>query len=73
MNLVIIILVIVSFIGGLNWLVTAIRNMSESEETYDIFNGWLDQKFANIIYILVFICSLVLLILTLFFNKTRVI
>lgn len=73
MNLVIITLVIVSFIGGLNWLVTAIRNMSESEETYDIFNGWLDQKFANIIYILVFICSLVLLILTLFFNKTRVI
>lgn len=68
MNSLILILVLISFIGSLNWFVTAIRNMSENEETYDIFNNWLDQKFANWIYIFVFISSLLLLVLTLFPN-----
>jgi hypothetical protein len=61
-------LVVICFIGSLNWFVTAIRNMSENEETYDIFNNWLDQKFVNWIYIFVFISSLLLLVLTLFPN-----
>jgi len=68
MNYLILSLVLISFIGSLNWFVTAIRNMSENEETYDIFNNWLDQKFANWIYIFVFISSLLLLVLTLFPN-----
>lgn len=68
MNYIILILVIISFIGGLNWFITAIRNISESEETYDIFNNWIPQKFVNWIYIFVFISSLILLILTLFPN-----
>ena len=68
MNYLILSLVLISFIGSLNWFVTAIRNMSENEETYDIFNNWLDQKFVNWIYIFVFISSLLLLVLTLFPN-----
>jgi len=68
MNYIILILVVISFIGGLNWFITAIRNISESEETYDMFNNWIPQKFVNLIYIFVFISSLILLILTLFPN-----
>lgn len=68
MNYIILILVLISFIGGLNWFITAIRNISESEETYDMFNNWIPQKFVNLIYIFVFICSLLLIILTLFPN-----
>jgi len=68
MNYIILFLVVISFIGGLNWFITAIRNISESEETYDIFNNWIPQKFVNLIYIFVFISSLLLLVLTLFPN-----
>lgn len=63
---VIIFLVVVQFIGGLNWFVTALRNMSDNTETYDIFNDWMDQKWVNWIYITVFILSLLLLVVTLF-------
>jgi len=68
MNIIILILTLISFIGGLNWFITAIRNMSESEETYDIFNNWLEQKFVNWIYIFIFISTLLLLILNIFPN-----
>ena len=63
---VIIFLVVVQFIGGLNWFVTALRNMSDNTETNDIFNDWMDQKWVNWIYVTVFILSLLLLIVTLF-------
>ena len=68
MNYIILILIVISFIGGLNWFITALRNMNESEETYDLFNNWIPQKFVNWIYIFVFISSLILLSLTLFPN-----
>lgn len=55
-----------SLVGGLNWLVTALRNMSDDTTTNDIFNDWIDQKWVNWIYILVFICTLVLFIMLLF-------
>lgn len=55
-----------SLVGGLNWLVTALRNMSDDTTTNDIFNDWIDQKWVNWIYILVFICTLVLFIMILF-------
>lgn len=65
-RVLIIFLAFVSFVGGLNWLVTALRNMSDDSTTNDIFYDWMDQKWVNWIYILVFICTLVLFMMTLF-------
>ena len=65
-RVMIIFLAFVSLVGGLNWLVTALRNMSDDTTTNDIFNDWIDQKWVNWVYILVFICTLVLFIMLLF-------
>jgi hypothetical protein len=65
-KVMIIFLAFVSLVGGLNWLVTALRNMSDDTTTNDIFYDWIDQKWVNWIYILVFICTLVLFIMLLF-------
>lgn len=65
-KVMIIFLAFVSLIGGLNWLVTALRNMSDDTTTNDIFYDWIDQKWVNWVYILVFICTLVLFIMLLF-------
>ena len=65
-RVMIIFLAFISLVGGLNWLVTALRNMSDDTPTNDIFNDWIDQKWVNWIYILVFICTLVLFIMILF-------
>ena len=65
-RVMIIFLAFVSLVGGLNWLVTALRNMSDDTTTNDIFNDWIDQKWVNWVYILVFICTLVLFIMILF-------
>ena len=62
----VLILVIISFIGGLNWFVTSLRNMALDTDTKDIFNDWIPQKWVNWIYILVFICNLALLVLMLY-------
>ena len=40
--------------------------MSDDSDTRDIFYDWIDQKWVNWIYILVFICTLVLFIMLLF-------
>ena len=70
-RILIIFLAFISLIGGLNWLVTALRNMSDDSETNDIFNDWIEQKWVNWIYIIVFICTLVLFIMTLFPNTIK--
>ena len=59
-------LAFISLVGGLNWLVTALRNMSDDTTTNDIFYDWIDQKWVNWVYILVFICTLVLFVMLLF-------
>jgi len=70
-RIMIIFLAFISLIGGLNWLVTALRNMSDDSETNDIFNDWIEQKWVNWIYIIVFICTLVLFIMTIFPNTLK--
>ena len=65
-RVMIIFLAFISLVGGLNWLVTALRNMSDDTTTNDIFYDWIDQKWVNWVYILVFICTLVLFIMLLF-------
>lgn len=62
----IIFLAFISLVGGINWLVTAIRNMSDDSDTNDIFYHWIDQKWVNWIYIIVFLCTLLLFIMVLF-------
>lgn len=65
-KIMIMFLAFISLVGGLNWLVTALRNMSDDTTTNDIFYDWIDQKWVNWVYILVFICTLVLFIMLLF-------
>ncbi len=51
---------IVTLVGGVNWLVTAINTWSKDEETYDLLQDQfsMNRHAANIIYILVFACTL---------------
>jgi len=51
---------IVTLVGGVNWLVTAINTWSKDEETYDLLQDQfsMNRHAANIIYILVFVCTL---------------
>jgi len=65
-KIMIMFLAFISLVGGLNWLVTALRNMSDDTTTNDIFYDWIDQKWVNWVYILVFICTLVLFVMLLF-------
>tara|TARA_B100001093_G_scaffold142400_1_gene134872 strand:- start:1937 stop:2179 length:243 start_codon:yes stop_codon:yes gene_type:complete len=72
-RVLILVLTFVSFIGGLNWFITAIRNMNKNSETMDIFNDWISQKWVNWIYIFIFLCNITLFVLLLFpqiMNKT---
>lgn len=62
-------LLAVVFIGGLNWLVTAIRSMNSGIVVPDLLNlVRLPQKYSNYIYIVVFLCSLLMLIWALNYN-----
>lgn len=73
-NMVIIILAFIALVGGINWLVTAINSWSnDSEPTDDLLQKNLNipVDVSNVIYVLVFICTLVLYLMILFpsFNK----
>jgi uncharacterized membrane protein YuzA (DUF378 family) len=59
---------LVSLIGGVNWLVTAINTWSNDEDTYDLLQEQfkIHKHAANIIYILVFICTLALFLMVAF-------
>jgi len=56
---------IISFIGGVNWLVTAINSWINSSEPNcsDLLQDQMniDTDVANVIYCVVFLCSLALL------------
>ena len=73
-NIIVKILAFIALVGGINWLVTAINSWSnDSEPTYDLLQKNLNipVDVSNVIYILVFICTLVLYLMILFpsFNK----
>lgn len=70
-KMIIVFLAFISLVGGINWLVTSLRNMSDDTTTNDIFYDWIDQKWVNWIYIVVFLCTLVLFIMTLFPNSLK--
>ena len=62
-------LLAVVFIGGLNWLVTAIRSMNSGIVVPDLLNlVRLPQKYSNYVYITVFLCSLFMLIWAINYN-----
>jgi len=51
---------LVSLIGGVNWLVTAINNWSDDDVTNDLLTTQLNipSDVSHVIYIIVFICAL---------------
>ena len=59
----------VSLVGGLNWLLTAINSWNEdSESTVDLLQHQINMSVdaANVIYIVVFICTLALFLMIVF-------
>ena len=57
---------IVSLVGGVNWLVTAINSWNNnSERTEDLFQH-IPMDVANVIYIVVFVCTLALFLMVAF-------
>lgn len=62
-KIILIVLTSISFIGGLNWFITALRNMNMNSDTKDIFYDWISQKWVNWIYIFIFLCNLIFIIL----------
>lgn len=59
---------LVSLIGGVNWLVTAINNWSDDDQTNDLLQKQLNinEHVANGIYIVVFLCTLALFLMVAF-------
>ena len=55
---------VIALIGGLNWLVTGIRSMMNDNERVDDLLEYtkLPQLGSNIVYFLVFLCSVVLVL-----------
>ena len=59
----------VSLVGGLNWLMTAINSWNDdSRNTEDLLQHQFKMPVdvANVIYIIVFICTLVLFLMVVF-------
>lgn len=60
---------LVSLIGGVNWLMTAINTWNEQdEETFDLLQHQfkIHRDVANVIYIIVFVCTLALFLMVVF-------
>lgn len=59
---------LVSLIGGVNWLMTAINSWEEDEPVVDLLQHQLKipMHVANILYIVVFICTLALFLMVAF-------
>ena len=65
----VIFLTLVVLIGGVNWLMVAINTWSKDEDmTYDLLQDQLNihRDVANVVYIVVFICTLLLSVMILF-------
>lgn len=59
----------VSLVGGLNWLMTAINSWNEnSESTVDLLQHQFKMPVdvANVVYIVVFVCTLALFLMVAF-------
>ena len=59
----------VSLVGGLNWLMTAINSWNNnSDDTNDLLQNQLNMSVdaANVIYIVVFVCTLALFLMVAF-------
>ena len=59
----------VSLVGGLNWLMTAINSWNNhSEETPDLLQHQFKMhvNVANVVYIIVFVCTLALFLMVAF-------
>jgi len=63
-------LLAILLIGGINWLVTAIRSLKDSnDEVKDLLNLiGLPQIISNLFYIYVFICSIIVLIWAIYYQ-----
>lgn len=61
---------VVSLIGGVNWLVTAINSWTDDSvgPTPDLLQEQLKlpENVANVIYVVVFVCTLALLLMVIF-------
>lgn len=64
---------LVSLIGGLNWLVTAINTWSNDSDTEDLLQHQLNinKHVSNVIYIIVFLCTLALFLMVVFPNNLK--
>lgn len=65
---------LVSLVGGINWLVTAINSWNDGgEQTPDLIQHQigLPVDVANVIYIVVFVCTLVLFLMVAFPNELK--
>ena len=65
---------LVSLVGGINWLVTAINSWNDGgEQTPDLIQLQigLPVDVANVIYIVVFVCTLVLFLMVAFPNELK--
>lgn len=70
---IVIFLAVVALIGGVNWLMVAINTWSKDEPTYDLLQDQLSihRDVANVVYIVVFICTLLLFIMVFRQNMMR--
>ena len=59
---------LVSLVGGLNWLMTAVNSWNENEPTFDLLQHQLKMPLhvANVVYIVVFVCTLALFLMVAF-------
>ena len=60
---------LISLIGGVNWLITAINSWAnDNEETPDLLqhNLNLSTGFSNVIYVVVFVCTLLVFLMVAF-------
>jgi len=58
----------VSLVGGINWLITAINSWNEDESTVDLLQHQFKMPMtaANVVYIVVFVCTLALFLMVAF-------
>lgn len=58
----------VSLVGGINWLMTAINSWNNNEPTFDLLQHQFKMPIhvANVVYIVVFVCTLALFLMVAF-------
>ena len=66
-------LLAIVFVGGVNWLVTGIRSMQEDNTPVDDLLELIGipQEVSNVIYFVVFACSLAMLLWAIFYNYKK--